>query len=302
MTVRSCTSCACPDVRIVEPRDGLVYDVCPSCGHCERVNLAGDTQDPFDDAQARYYGSDSPVLAVRVSPFEAEALKTRKRIVSRILAPESAVLEVGPGAGAFLSWLSARGHHVSAVEQSPHVAEHLASRLSISVHVGEFEAVEIENGSVDAFCSFHVIEHVRNPARHLSRAFDLVKSGGCAFVATPNARSWEQRFFGSLSPNYDSAHLRVFSITSLRRMCADAGWTVREVHTPEYASNWLRVATKCVRRIRGEHEEDTAGKYAVGDSKALRLCAFILSRLSLPLRFTQQVSGGGSELFFVLSK
>jgi hypothetical protein len=147
-----------------------------------------------------------------------------------------------------------------------------------------------------------VIEHVRDPMAHLAKAFSAVRPGGVAFVATPNARSWEQCIPGHLSPNYDSAHLRVFSRGSLSKLAQDAGWQVQEVHTPEFTMGWLRVLSKILRRVKGEHEERTAGKYSGILTRNQRGAYRFLNLVTMPVRAIQARLGGGNELFFILLK
>jgi 2-polyprenyl-3-methyl-5-hydroxy-6-metoxy-1,4-benzoquinol methylase len=298
----TCIVCFSTAVKIVRVNDDLKYLACKVCGHCEKVDSYLTKKVNFEDAQTKYFGKDSLVFSVVSSPFEAEILKKRGEVITRHLEEGSSVIEVGPGAGTFLKWLNEKGYRVTAVEHAPELARYITDRLNVPVHVGEFETVEVDSSSVDAFCSFHVIEHVLDPVVHLAKAFDVVRSGGYAFLATPNARSWEQRVSGHLSPNYDFAHLRVFSQNSLRQICEAAGWTVLEVRTPEYSIGWLRISSKILRRLRREHEGDTAGKYATGSSQTLRVFAFVVDKISWPLRFVQSIFGGGNELFFVLKK
>ena len=302
MTEDVCQSCGSDRIRTNKIRNGLSYVECKSCGHCSKVTLSGSLQHEFEAAQGKYYGEESILLSAEPSPFEREAFEMRTRIVSRVLPKGSSVIEVGPGAGVFLQWLVANGYRATAIEHSQELAGEIAAKLSIPVIAGDFDNVEIDQEKLDAFCSFHVIEHVSDPAQHLAKAFKITRPGGFAFIATPNARSWQQRIPGKLSPNYDSAHLWIFSRESLRRLCEEAGWTVIDVMTPEYTIGWLRVATKILRRIRGEHEEASAGKYATGSSLGVRRLSGVLRLITSPVRWVQIAANGGNELLFVLRK
>lgn len=270
-----CDACASTNVMRFVVRKDLAFLVCRSCGHCKQFIRTSNLTESFESIQRRYYGSETLVIHTSDSPFDHEILKTRARIFSRYVSSKSSIVEVGPGAGSFLNWLVIKGHRVLAVEQSPQLASHLVRRFSTPVINDEFEKASIGSGVADAFCSFHVIEHVAQPIEHLAKAYEVVRAGGYAFVATPNSRAWEQRLSGRLSPNYDSAHLRIFSPVSLRRVCESTGWTVVKVLTPEYTSGWLRVAAKLVRRARGEDEEETAGKYYGNSSRLFRGFAFL---------------------------
>uniref|UniRef100_A0A7C4PLU1 Class I SAM-dependent methyltransferase n=1 Tax=Anaerolinea thermolimosa TaxID=229919 RepID=A0A7C4PLU1_9CHLR len=297
-----CKACSATNTERVEVRSGLTYIVCKDCGYCEKALNLNEITEAFESAQLRYYGSDTPILHAGYSPFENEILRYHTKIFRRYLWEKSSVIEVGPGAGTFLNWLLENGHSVTAVEHSTELARRLIERFSIPVIMGEFETAFVAEGSADAFCSFHVIEHVMNPAEHISKAFRVVREGGYGFIATPNADSCVHLLARRLSPNYDSGHLRVFSCNSLRHLCEREGWSVLEINTPEYAISWLRVASKILRRIRGEDEEETAGKYAVGGSKAFNLITLLTKVITSPIRFFLTISGLGNELFVVLKK
>lgn len=302
MIVPVCTACNSSSVARVEPRIGLIYVCCRACGHCVLVPHEDDTSRSFDEAQEKYYGESSQLLATEPDLFEAEILAYRVAVLGALLPRPSDVLEVGPGGGHVLRWLLAHGHNVTAIEHSSVLARQLSERLEVSVKNGEFEAFDLSAAAYDAFCSFHVIEHVRDPVAHLSRAYSLLRPGGLAFVATPNARSWQQMLFASLSPNFDSAHLYVFSPQSLRRLCEQSGWEVISTLTPDCTAGWARFLTKAIRRIRREDEEQTAGKYARSSSRSVQVAARILQVGTFPLRFIQSKLGYGNEVFLVLRK
>ena len=302
MVIDLCASCGSEFVHHVPLRERLAYVVCKACGHCEKEPSDIPGSDSFEIAQTQYYGKDTSIFKAALSPFEDEVLAVRRAVVSRHLSPGASVLEVGPGSGRFLAWIKSIGLRATAVEHSPELSRQIETDLSIDVMVGEFENIALPSGAFDAFCSFHVIEHVRDPQRHLQVAFRAVRPGGVAFIATPNAGSWEHRIMDRLSPNYDSAHLRVFSPTSLRSAAEACGWQVIEVSTPEYSSGWLRVASKIVRRVRGEDEEETAGRYALQAASAMSRVSAALRICMMPLRFIQQRLGGGNELFVVFRK
>jgi len=258
--------------------------------------------DEFKTAQEKYFGEASPLLGSAPSGMDEEILKERQRITSRYLAGHGAVVEVGPGAGFFASWLRARGHDVTLVEQSEALAQALRRKLDVRVETAEFEGGVLGALRAKAFFSFHVIEHVVEPTLHLRAGFEAVEVGGLGFIATPNARSWQQRLFQKLSPNFDSAHLRVFSVASLEAACLQVGWRILAIDTPEFTSGWLRMISKVVRKLKREDAERTAGKYAAMSSAFFSQTYALVSFLTYPLRRLQRAAGGGSEVLVVLQR
>ena len=301
-TKDTCVVCGSANTIVLKVHSRLSYNCCQSCWHCELINPDGNMVTSFESAQEKYFGDTSLLVHTKPNPFDEEILSVRKNLVGPVLSVSSDVLEVGPGSGAFSIWLSDHGHRVICVEQSKVLAKKLAERIPTSIVSDEFENSDIDKESIDVFCSFHVIEHVRDPLVHLQKALGVVKTGGLAFIATPNAGSWEQRFFPLLSPNFDSAHLRVFSQASLYRLCEEAGWSVEHVITPEHSIYWMRVVTKLLRRAKGEDEEETAGKYAGQNSVVINTIGRVVRIITYPLRSVQKNLGGGNELFLILKK
>ena len=299
--VKHCEACSSEAVALEQLRADLAYWICDNCGHC-LMSTTGKSIDDFEKAQSAYFGESSILIQHEASVIDQEILAQRKRTLSAYVVEQGTVLEVGPGAGFVAEWLQKCGHGLRLVEHSPVLADNLEKKLGVPVEIGAFETSEIAPASVAAFCSFHVIEHVPDPMRHLMAGLLAVREGGIGFVATPNACSWQQTWFRKLSPNFDTAHLRVFSPDSLRMFCERAGWEVVRIETPEYAVGWLRVFSKVVRRLRGEDENLTAGKYADMASVRLERIYKALAVLTWPLRCLQLLAGRGNEVLLILRK
>lgn len=302
MTYQCCEICRSSSIYQLSIRSNLSYVICRSCRHALLVTYGVSMQDIFKELQEKYYGDQTALINTSEGPLEDELMAKRRSVFRRYVKKPQQVLEVGPGAGSFLRWAIDIGHRVTAIEESQKLAKALGAKYGASVHVGSFEECRLPDASQDVFCSFHVIEHVPDPITHLVNAARIVKPGGLAFIATPNASSWEQRLVPTLSPNFDSAHLRVFSLRSLCELAEETGWSVVCKETPEYTQGWLRVLSKTLRKFRGEDEEATAGKYGSRMSSKARLIYSALRILSIPLRTAQSSFLGGDEIFIVLHR
>jgi 2-polyprenyl-3-methyl-5-hydroxy-6-metoxy-1,4-benzoquinol methylase len=299
-SMNACESCKAELPAALAIRTGLAYYCCGFCGHCIKLSESGFDQD-FKAAQSHYFAEETLLAADVPAAFDREILKQRQKHTRRVVGADSLIVEVGPGAGFFASWLKSEGHRLLLIEHSPVLAATLARRLGVEVAIEEFLPGQYDGRQADVFCSFHVIEHVIDPLSHVRAGFEAVKPGGVGLIATPNAASWEQRFFRRLSPNFDSAHLRVFSETSLKQICETAGWTVEAAFTPEYTGGWLRVISKAVRKLRREDEETTAGKYAAPSTR-LEVFYALAATLSWPFRKSQAVLHAGNETFLILRR
>lgn len=280
------------------------YQRCNECGYYIQDRLLTSSHEEyFELEQEKYYGDESLVFQEEPNIIEKEIIKERVKVITTFLKVNSSIIEAGPGGGGVLRELVALGHDITAVEHSEFLANKLRT-FSANVIVSEFEEINTHEfrGKYDAFCSFHVIEHVNDVLQHLMKANELVKSGGFAFIATPNADSWQNIFPYTLSPNFDTAHFQLFSKKALQHALQKTGWELIFVKTPEYTFSWLRVFTKILRRIRKKDESLTAGEYAQKFSFSKRIIYHTFKVLSFPLRWFQQKKKRGNELYIVARK
>lgn len=280
--------------------DAISYLECLNCHYF--VQASGDHQDrerQFEEEQQKFYADDSLFMSPNFSPLNAEITRRRLLTIQQFLHPGAAIIEAGPGAGDVLLALGGLGFKATGVEHASALATRLQGRPNVSVIRGDFAEQNLLAANYDAYCSFHVIEHVVDFKKHLAAARDCVKPGGYAFIATPNAQGWEHRLPWRLSPNYDSSHFQLFSPNALTRVLVDSGWEVIKTITPSYSIAWLRVVTKVLRRMRGQDENATGGAYARSTSKRLRAFVLVFSALTRLPRLLQEALGGGNEQFIV---
>ncbi len=296
-----CDLCGGGPLSTVDVRRTLRYVVCRACGHCAQALSSAAQREAFSEAQSRCYNSGESDAQVHFpEALEGETLNCRIRMLRKWLAPAAHVLEIGPGSGRLMQWMFEQGFKVSGVEESQNLRDLLPAALRSLVTVGEFESAPLPLNTMDAVCSFHVIEHVPDPMAHLARALALTKPNGLGFIATPNARSWHQRLLGSHSIHFSAAHLRVFSAKSLATLCHAAGWEVVAVTTPAHSNAWFRTAAKGLRLLKGEDQDATAGRYGFQPSRRMRVAIQVARFLSLPVRWIQSLCGGGNEIVIVL--
>ncbi len=294
-----CESCGSDKIKIISIRDSLKYLVCTSCGH-EKKEFLLDPLIDYNNNQSVYFGEESSLIASTPNYFDQLTLSHRIHSLSTFISHNSKILEVGPGSGFLSGYLIKGGHDVVLFEKSPSLAFELRKKFQKNVIEIGLEEYSGTNIQADVFIAFHVIEHVLDPEIFLSSALQLVKVGGYAFIATPNSRSIIHNVFKRHSPNHDEAHFRVFSEKSLVRFCEATGWRIVRVDTPEFSVDWLRVFSKFIRRIRGEDESLTAGKYA--DRNSLLPVVKIFQFLSFLPRFLLYKLKLGNELFVVLRR
>jgi 2-polyprenyl-3-methyl-5-hydroxy-6-metoxy-1,4-benzoquinol methylase len=139
--------------------------------------------------------------------------------------PNGRLLEVGCGNGASLKTMEELGWQVEGLDFDETAVEQ-ARKKGLTVHVGTLEEKDLPGGRFDAIVARHLIEHVPNPSSLLRECRRLLAPGGLLVLITPNARSWGHRLYRvdwrGLEP---PRHLHIFSRTSLRAACIQAGFS-----------------------------------------------------------------------------
>ena len=303
MELCAITTCPCCGASNWKPHKYTAttsYFECLSCHYYVQIKEgAVDKVAQFEAEQKKFYDDSSLVFSPGYSLVNAEITRRRMAIIGRFLAPGSSIVEVGPGAGDLIVTLAQRGYVATAVEHSAALAARLREKKKVSVIVGDFDDQRLPEAAYDAYCSFHVVEHIVDVRRHLRLARNCVKPGGYAFIATPNSRGWEHQLPFRLSPNYDSSHFQLFSAKALGLLLQETGWETASIITPSYSIAWLRIITKVLRKAKGQDEDTTGGHYARSASGQLTLAVSVFSAITKPLRLLQEALSSGNELLVV---
>lgn len=163
------------------------YAECARCGTFFVDPMpAMDTDDSHNTAA--YYGGDQ---RSDEDAFEALALDAGARRAARIeraLAGKGRLLDVGCGTGFQLAAAAARGWEVEGIEVSATAAAYARDRHGVTVHTGTLASVALPNASFDAAVLSHVVEHVPDPIGLLRDVARILRPGGVALIAVPNAR------------------------------------------------------------------------------------------------------------------
>jgi 2-polyprenyl-3-methyl-5-hydroxy-6-metoxy-1,4-benzoquinol methylase len=303
LTVRSCICCGGTHFGEALPTDGGIYFRCLTCNSiAQDAALMGveHLRIKFEEEQSRFYGDDSVMLSSGFEYLQNEATLKRLSVIKAHLK-HGDVFEVGPGNGKVMALLTQNGYKVDAIEHSEILARAVEDVTGLAIQHGDFDTF-VARKSYDAYMSFHVIEHVPDIISHLTKAAEITKTGGLAFIATPHARSLEHMVSGALAPNYSTAHLQLFSRDGLKHCLERTGWTLVAVYTPEYPTSWLRVITSLLRQFRGRKNAKPRGAYAAAASTKTIRAIKIFAVVSWPLRKIQQSFNLGNELFIVARK
>ncbi|MHB2027158.1 MAG: class I SAM-dependent methyltransferase [Elusimicrobiota bacterium] len=162
--------------------------------------------------------------------------------------PNGRLLEVGCGTGSYLRILRELGWQVKGVEVHPEASRFAREALGLDVFTGNLTEAKLPASSFDAAALFHVLEHLPNPTQALHELRRLLKPGGSIYVAVPNVRTLEARFFKSYYMGWEAPrHLYHFSPKTLGRMLQAAGFSVTAVRFDLFSNG--RYAALSLRNI-----------------------------------------------------
>jgi SAM-dependent methyltransferase len=199
---------------------------CVACGSA-RTEL-GSGAVPSTLYEGGTYAAARPGLNRLLEPLRALVERDKLRFL-RGLPPGSRVLEVGAGDGRFVSRLAEAGFEARGIEPSQEAAR-IAQARGARVERATVEELVLEPASLDAVVVWHVLEHLEDPARTLSRIADWLRSGGRVVVACPNLASVQARIGGDRWFHQDvPRHLTHFTATGLELLVERFGFRLQRV-------------------------------------------------------------------------
>lgn len=141
------------------------------------------------------------------------------------------VLEIACFDGFILNELAKKGFEVFGCD--PSQGADIAAKFGIKVHKQYFESKSFleRNETFDIVIFRHFIEHVPDPAALIADVEKVVRKDGLMIIETPNIQYYLQK--GSIE-SFTPQHYQNFSITSLGKVLAKAGWEMVDYQlTPE---------------------------------------------------------------------
>lgn len=150
------------------------------------------------------------------------------------------LLEVGAGAGGFVSVALRRGWSVDATEISRSALEPLRA-TGATVFAGPVEEAGYADGRFDLVASIEVLEHVPTPLAHLKTLARLTRTGGLLLLTTPNFDGLSRRLFGMRWRVVDPEHLGYFTPRTLARTLSEVGYGRTRVRSRSLdVATWFR--------------------------------------------------------------
>jgi len=109
------------------------------------------------------------------------------------------LLDVGTGIGQFLHF-ARFGYEVTGTEVSEQAIQIARVKYGLELRRGRIEELDFGNRRFDVITLFHVLEHVHDPRRLLSRCRELLSTTGIVVVAVPNEiHGWKRPIKSALA-------------------------------------------------------------------------------------------------------
>ncbi len=157
--------------------------------------------------------------------------------------PAARALDIGCGAGGYLTRLARAGWDTYGVESDPQAVA-VARAAGHALYEGLFEEVDLPSDHFDLVALEHVLEHLPDPAAALRKVVRLLRPGGMALIRTPVHDALTARLFrADWFPLEAPRHRVIFSSVALRRACTAAGLQVISAHReqdPRYLLSSVR--------------------------------------------------------------
>lgn len=182
----------------------------------------------------------APHVRPGVSGWAKGVLERRSaRLLAGHLAAPKRVLDVGCATGDLLLAIRSRGNtHVTGVETSA-VAVAVAHKRGLNVVRCEIAEAAFPDGAFDTVLVSHTLEHVSDPLAFMREVQRVLAPGGSAILWLPNADSVEARLLERFWMGYDAPrHLTTFTVGTLGRLLAEAGFEIEEVKHEVIGLEW----------------------------------------------------------------
>jgi SAM-dependent methyltransferase len=209
---------------------------CPRCGHRQTDPMPADAV-----LESAYAGAASEDYIDEEAGQRATARRALERIEARLTpVPIPAgnggprhrtLLDLGCWVGFLLAEAAERGWDAIGVEPSEFASEYARARLGLDVRTGDLFGTELPLHHFDAIVMGDVIEHLPRPADALERMAALLRPGGIAWMALPDAGSLVARGMRARWWSVIPTHVQFFTRGSMRTLLERKGWTVLEIHT-----------------------------------------------------------------------
>ncbi len=214
------------------------------------------------------------------------------------LAPGERFLDIGCSRGDWLAKIRQLGLAVEGLEADPRAAAHARTVHGLVVHELDDASWTPESNGFGAISFFHLLEHVREPARFLDKVHQALRPGGQILLRVPNPRSLQARLLGWRWKGWEMPrHLHLCSPAALYGLLERQGFEITQ------RSTWtLRDGPTALSSSLLPAGEPTWQQIKQRPSTLLTVLYLALTWLVTPLELLAAACGRGAHLTVIARK
>lgn len=172
-----------------------------------------------------------------------KTLKQKEGLISKE-AKGKTLLDVGCGAGAFLSHCKNKGWNVHGLE--PDETSRKGIKADYNINVNDItELHNLDSNQFDVITMWHVLEHVYHLKRDAAKIIDVLKDDGVLVIAVPNCESYDAKHYKENWAAYDvPRHLYHFTKTDVENLFSQFNVELKEVLPMKYDSYYVSMLSE----------------------------------------------------------
>ncbi len=234
----NCLICNGPMEEVFLVKDHLVSQELFQIVECSSCQLRMTNPIPPEDKIGEYYDSDDYIsheerpngLFEKVySGIRAIMLCRKKQIIKKLFPDKVGILlDIGCGAGHFLSSMAKKGWQTRGVDASSRARELAHRQFGLQV---DSPAIWLKAGNeYDIITAWHSLEHVHYPEIYFQKINASLKPEGWLVVAVPNYQSTDGDHYKSNWAAYDvPRHLYHFSVPAFGKITNENGFEIQGI-------------------------------------------------------------------------
>jgi SAM-dependent methyltransferase len=169
---------------------------------------------------------DHPQLSISADE-RRQKVEEKLHLVGRFLAPDTVLVELGPGDCAFSVAVSSRVRRVYAVDVSEVIVQSAQPVPNVEVRLSDGVSIPVETGVADIVYSDQLMEHLHpdDAAAQLREVRRVLHAGGRYVCVTPSRLSGPHDVSRAFDDVARGFHLREYDQRTLRRMFRAVGFS-----------------------------------------------------------------------------
>jgi SAM-dependent methyltransferase len=248
---------------------------CPACGHnswnkhlscvdhtvshetfditaCITCNLLATNPRPEDSKLSDYYKSVDYISHTNKAASIIDqlyllartfTLRWKERLMRRYSKKPGRILDYGCGTGDFLAYCSNKQWRTTGIEPATSAREIAIAKTNTTIRptINELS----DENDYDVITMWHVLEHVSDPSSLLQKILSLLKKDGTLFIAVPNHKSFDGKYYQSYWAGYDvPRHLWHFNPDSMKNLLLRNGLLVKRIHPMKLDSYYVSLLSE----------------------------------------------------------